>query len=403
MARSSGISSSTCTGCHDGGAGQTTTISTVPANFAPGATVSVRVRIAGSLSNGGLWLTNNGVGTFGTGANMKLSNRDIIQSSPKEASEGAVTFEVPWTAPSTKGGVLFTTSTVMGNGNGGSSGDKASNADFSVAYGCAGITFYRDYDNDGVGSVASGLIQDCAVPKGYSATAGDCDDNDERRNPLKPEICNSIDDNCDGQINEGLANATTWPDMDNDGYGAVNGVSETGCVVSLRASNNTDCDDNAAAVNPNAKENCNLKDDNCNGKIDEGARPTCGVGWCFRASPSCNPADCTPGVKANERCNGLDEDCNGVIDDGQNLCNGSDICLNANCVPFGTDASTPEPLDSGGTEIDAGLVFSSVDGGVRSKSGVVQGFSCQGSPGPLVFLLVARLGATRRKRSTPSH
>lgn len=67
-----------------------------------------------------------------------------------------------------------------------------------------GLTrFYRDDDQDGWG-VCEDFI-DAVSPSGsYSTTiCGDCNDSDPSINPAAPELCNGIDDNCDGVIDDG--------------------------------------------------------------------------------------------------------------------------------------------------------------------------------------------------------
>ena len=130
-------------------------------------------------------------------------------------------------------------------------------------------TFYRDADGDGFGNI-SDKVQASSVPNGYVADSTDCDDTNPDVYPGAPEICDGIDNNCDGRIDEGLVFKTYYQDADKDGYGnkAVKIVScsaPTGYVT-----DSTDCNDNNANVHPNAQEiPDNLIDDNCNGQIED--------------------------------------------------------------------------------------------------------------------------------------
>jgi hypothetical protein len=87
-------------------------------------------------------------------------------------------------------------------------------------------------------------------------------------NAATPEICNGIDDDCDGQIDEGVQNVY-YADNDGDGYGA--GPEILACSQPPGTStNNFDCDDTNHMVHPGAPEICgNSIDDNCDGHIDE--------------------------------------------------------------------------------------------------------------------------------------
>ena len=84
-------------------------------------------------------------------------------------------------------------------------------------------TFYADADNDGYGD-ASVTIAACIAQPGYVNVAGDCDDTNGAVHPGAAEACNGIDDDCDGNIDEGFVDADgdgiadcTDTDDDNDG------------------------------------------------------------------------------------------------------------------------------------------------------------------------------------------
>ncbi|MBK7887498.1 MAG: putative metal-binding motif-containing protein [Bacteroidetes bacterium] len=109
----------------------------------------------------------------------------------------------------------------------------------------------------------------CAPIAGSVLVDGDCDDNAAAVNPAATEVCNSIDDDCDGSIDEGVL-LTFYADADGDSYGNA-AVSVQACVAPLGyVADATDCDDNTATVNPAATEVCNNIDDNCNGLTDDG-------------------------------------------------------------------------------------------------------------------------------------
>ncbi|MCB9742856.1 MAG: FG-GAP repeat protein [Alphaproteobacteria bacterium] len=127
--------------------------------------------------------------------------------------------------------------------------------------------YYPDEDADGYGDQE--LEQrSCEVINGYVTEGGDCDDTDPFINPRELEVCDELDNNCDGEIDEpGAAGEGSWfADADGDNYGDPS-VSEMGCVAPEgMVGNDRDCDDNDAAVNPSATEVCdNQIDDDCDG------------------------------------------------------------------------------------------------------------------------------------------
>ncbi len=132
-------------------------------------------------------------------------------------------------------------------------------------------TYYHDSDGDTYGDPADS-IQACSAPPGYVGNDLDCNDADAAIKPGVTEICNNIDDDCDGSTDEGLPLNSYYRDADGDTYGNVSQVTQTcsGTPPSGYVLNSTDCNDANTAVYPGATEVCNGIDDNCAGGIDEG-------------------------------------------------------------------------------------------------------------------------------------
>jgi len=129
------------------------------------------------------------------------------------------------------------------------------------------FTFYEDSDGDGFG-VPDSTVEDCAPPSGYSAVDTDCDDSDAAVNPDATEVCNEVDDNCDGSVDEGVT-TTFYADTDGDGYGDAATSTEACDVPSGYAADDTDCDDTVDTTNPGALEYCDSVDNDCDGEVDE--------------------------------------------------------------------------------------------------------------------------------------
>lgn len=338
-----GIVADACDGCH--GSGTSTppnlSVTAVPAMPNPGDTVTFTLTIQWpSIRVGGTCIMTGGVGTLQAlpGEGLAVNAQGLTHTAPKAAVNGAVTFKFAWQAPAKPGAVDVHVAALAGNGNNASTGDSPGTGDFQWVFGCTGTTFYADLDRDGYGSKAWGTRLGCvgdAPPTGYAALDGDCDENDQSVHPGATEICNMKDDNCNGQIDENAPPVMLWPDADGDGYYAFQtGTPKIGCgSVAGYAAQGGDCNDHDPTVHPGATEVCNLKDDNCDGEVDERVRPTCGVGWCARYSPTCNAADCVPGPPAKETCNSFDDDCDGELDNG--ACPAGMICAGTACVSNG--------------------------------------------------------------------
>ncbi len=79
------------------------------------------------------------------------------------------------------------------------------------------------------------------------------------------EVCNGQDDDCDGEVDEGL----TQLFADADGDGAGDPAQPVGCA-GVGVANANDCDDTDPTINPAAMDVCDGVDNNCNGQVDEG-------------------------------------------------------------------------------------------------------------------------------------
>ena len=110
----------------------------------------------------------------------------------------------------------------------------------------------------------------CQQPTGYTTTQDDCDDTDPYNFPGAVELCDQEDNDCDGDIDDNAANATTWSiDVDGDGYGSIDYI-ETACQQPANYTDNaSDCNDADAMVHPIAIEVCDGIDNNCDFLVDD--------------------------------------------------------------------------------------------------------------------------------------
>ena len=195
------------------------------------------------------------------------------------------------------------------------------------------ISFYADLDGDGFGNEQD-VVEACSPPDNYVAMGSDCDDTDDNVYPSAQETCDGKDNNCNDEIDEGLAN-TYYADLDGDGFGdGQNPIQACSLDVGMVAIGG-DCDDQNMNIAPNALEICDGIDNNCNGGIDEGVSntyyfdgdtdgfgdPATPIVACSQPEDAvsnnldCNDVDSFISPDAEEICDGEDNDCDGQTDE----------------------------------------------------------------------------------------
>ena len=142
-------------------------------------------------------------------------------------------------------------------------GNKAS--DTGGSDGADGGSDVKDLDGDG-------------FPAGE-----DCDDRNAARYPGAPEYCNNADDDCDGVVDNNIADMPVWyADIDRDGYGDADEATQVqACTAPYRMiAQGGDCDDGASVSHPGALELCDDRDNDCDGDVDEGT-PSNAMQWYY--------------------------------------------------------------------------------------------------------------------------
>jgi MYXO-CTERM domain-containing protein len=220
------------------------------------------------------------------------------------------------------------------------------------------VYWYPDFDHDGYGDQLVAPTIDCLDPSDgdlwYTTDSGDCDDTRDSVSPDGVEVCNLLDDDCDGAY-DNLGSPVVWyPDTDEDGYGNTDGPVTADCPPDTLfpwTEVSGDCDDDDDLVSPDGVEVCNGIDDDCDDKLDAADdgladglpayqdRDLDGHGACPNGEASCEPVlvcpddlgdgnaeslgDCddtnpaqNPG-RIEVPGNSVDEDCDGYADPGR--------------------------------------------------------------------------------------
>ncbi|MSP92286.1 MAG: hypothetical protein EXR79_10865 [Myxococcales bacterium] len=246
-------------------------------------------------------------------------------------------------------------------------------------------------DNDCKGGIDEGCDDDVdgfcdkkmvvvAQPTICPNGGGDCDDGKNSINPKKVEACDTIDNNCDNDIDpqNSLGCTAFFKDFDNDkhGTGASKCLCEPDAVGKFTSIKGGDCDDLDNLINPLALEICNGGDDNCKDGSDEGFTyaeagknlapgASCGLGACSGGKVFCKTtalAACTSSVNAGaETCNSKDDNCDGATDEpfsytenakpvAMGAVCGLGECKNGKVVCKDTASATCDSLGKGASE-----------------------------------------------------
>ena len=144
---------------------------------------------------------------------------------------------------------------------------KDDNCNSFVDEGLPQVAFFKDNDNDGHGSKS--MTMACKAPAGFVTQTGDCNDNNKAINPGAKELCNYVDDNCDGYIDEGFTKQYYYKDLDNDGHGGGTATKALCAAPPGYVAKSGDCNDFNKQIHPGAPEQCNDADDDCNGLKDD--------------------------------------------------------------------------------------------------------------------------------------
>ncbi len=194
----------------------------------------------------------------------------------------------------------------------------------------AGRTVYRDVDQDGFGDKNTTVIS-ClnysdnpkGILEGYIYNPDDCNDNNQTIHPKALELCDTIDQDCDGNNDNG------FPVGDECDNGLLGECIRSGSYVCSLDALSVLCD---APVGMPLEESCDGVDNDCDGLIDNGLIApsrdcSAGVGECIRSgleykicertlgwSPDYSGCDAVVGIPAAELCDNLDNDCDGELD-----------------------------------------------------------------------------------------
>ncbi|GMV40635.1 MAG: hypothetical protein AMXMBFR64_23510 [Myxococcales bacterium] len=240
------------------------------------------------------------------------------------------------------------------------------------------------FDNDCDGVVDEGLTRACLDECGggeQSCVAGSWRACGATGSDAAEELCDGVDNDCDGEVDEGFGTGEAcsdevgpcvfdgslacssdgtsavcdtgeqWPGpevcdgLDNDCDGQVDDGADAPCTDGCRDGVRSCVDGvlGACVLGDLLPELCDGEDNDCDGEVDEGfdVGATCVIasGGCIAMGVMVCTADgssvcgsTSPTSPAPEQCNGVDDDCDGVVDNGVALCPGKQVCYAGQCI-----------------------------------------------------------------------
>jgi hypothetical protein len=156
------------------------------------------------------------------------------------------------------------------------------------------FTYYEDNDEDGYGNLSKS-VDTCLTPKNYVNNSDDCNDNNVSVNPDIVELCDGVDNNCDGSIDEGCT-CTQGQEFKCDNQNGVCSDFSVECNVNGIVPSCDYTDISTYEVN---EQTCDGLDNDCDSKIDE--LPNC----CDEIKTPrrvCRTDTNCPGIQGTELC-----------------------------------------------------------------------------------------------------